>query len=502
VFAVGHNRGQGRGYVWIQRVITGLMCLWIASHLFAAPQSKSDSHQTKVVFSLPDIVFVQTPKVDSGSLAQRFPNGSRIVLLKTSTTSGTPVSLTDGFFAAADPQISFQGNKILFSAQKNKSDRWQVWEMDLDGSNERQITNCADHCLRAAYLSADEIALTVEQLHGQKTRSFLAVVKSDGSQLRRITFGPAEFRLETVLRDGRIVASAPWPLNDESENGGSRMLYTLRPDGTALESIRCEHGESTVPSNASELEHGAIVFVRHSHDGTIAGGDLMQIQRGSAVATRLGTHAAVYESAREITATALIAATASRTATGSGPKFELYILNAKTGELGKRIFTDPQLSSIQAIPVVTQAVPKHFWTTLNPESNSGYFISLNSYLSMDAPGGRWSKNIAQVRVLTLNPVDGREHTLGEAPVESDGSFYVRVPANEPVRFVLLDAKGQTIREEHGWVWTRPGEQRGCTGCHGDKSVAPENHWPLTLKRFDTPTSLGDSEHAPAISTAQ
>jgi len=70
-----------------------------------------------------------------------------------------------------------------------------------------------------------------------------------------------------------------------------------------------------------------------------------------------------------------------------------------------------------------------------------------------------------------------------------------VPANQAVRFELLDANGQTIVAERSWIWTRPGEQRGCPGCHADKALAPENRWPLTLKRFDTPIALLEKNDA-------
>ena len=152
--------------------------------------------------------------------------------------------------------------------------------------------------------------------------------------------------------------------------------------------------------------------------------------------------------------------------------------------------------------VARHSVPKHYWNTLNPQSNTGNFISLNSYMSADAPHGRIATPISRVRVFTLNAADGTERNLGEAPVEADGSFFVQVPANWPVRFVLLDAKGQTIREERGWVWTRPGEERGCTGCHGDKAVAPDNRWPQTLRRFDTPTVMGETDHGSATTQAK
>lgn len=422
--------------------------------------------------------------------------------LTQATAKAELARLTDGFFAAADPQVSFEGIKVLFSGQRNQGERWQIWEMDLDGRHKRQITQCAEDCLRGVYLPADEIAFTVEESRGQKFQSYLAVAKIDGSQLHPITFGPAEFQLETILRDGRIVASAPWPLTGGKEHASPRALYTLRPDGTALETFRCEHRQAMAQGDADELDDGSLVFVQEPRNEAEAGGELMRIQRGAPSATPFGMHAAVYESPHQVSTEEFIVSKAVAASAGVPAKFDLYLVRARTGALGKRIFADAHLSSIQPVPVAPHAIPKHYWSTLNLESNAGYFISLNSYLSADVPGSRIATPIAKVRVLTLNPADGQERSLGEAPVESDGSFYVRVPANAPVRFVLLDVKGQTIREERSWIWTRPGEERGCTGCHGDKNIAPENHWPMTLKRFDTPTPLGVTEHGPATSQAE
>jgi hydrazine synthase alpha subunit-like protein len=486
--------GQGRKHVWFCGAIITIFCLWVAAHLSAAPQNNSKTKEPPASASRPDILFVQTPSFVSGPLTERFPKGSRIVLLKAASASNAPISLTDGFFAAADPQVNFEATKILFSAQKSQKDHWQLWEMDLNGANKHQVTQCEAGCLRGAYLPAGEMVLTVESPNGDSP-AYLAVVKADGSQLRRITFGSAGFQLETVLRDGRIVASAPWPLYQDTN---TRILYTLRPDGTALESLRCDHKNDAIQTDAEELNDGTILFVHAKEKASTA--ELMRLQRGLEVPTPLGPRNLTYESARQLSSNELV--TASTGASDSQPKFDLYVLQTKSGTLRERVFSDPKLSSVQPLPVLPHDVPKRFWSTLNPESETGYFISLNSYLSGDAPKGRIDKAIANVRVLTLNAVDGRERTLGEAPVESDGSFYVRVPANTPIRFILLDKNGAFIHEERGWVWTRPGEQRGCTGCHGDKNAAPENHWPMTLKRFDTPTPLGETEHAPATSTAK
>jgi Hydrazine synthase alpha subunit middle domain len=84
--------------------------------------------------------------------------------------------------------------------------------------------------------------------------------------------------------------------------------------------------------------------------------------------------------------------------------------------------------------------------------------------------------------------------LGNAPVESDGSFFVKVPADAPIRFALLDDKGATLRAEHGWFWMRKGEQRYCVGCHTGPEHAPENRVPEVLLHTTTPVDLTSSQH--------
>jgi Hydrazine synthase alpha subunit middle domain len=499
---VGQGLGQQRRMASVCSGAASLIVFVLLAHLPASPQTARMKSAVAPRLALPEIVFVQTPKLVAGPLAQRFPQGSVIVRLPSSAAQKGVLRLTDGFFAAADPQVSFDGTRILFSGQKGQSDRWQLWEMSLDGSSQRQVTHCTEDCLRGAYLAAEEIAVTVQETKGTQPLSYLAVVKTEGSGFHRITFGNAPFQLETVLRDGRIVASAPWPLVGVEQQGGTRILYTLRPDGTALESFRCEHGDNAIQADAEELADGSLVFVRKSTTEAQASGELMRIRQGAAGAAPLGPRQIAFESPRQVSGKELLVARQAAAATNSPARFEIHLFNLQTGALGARIYGDPLLSAIQPTPVIPRTIPNHYWDTLNPQASAGNFISLNSYLSVDAPQGHISAQIAKVRVFTLDSNDGHERNLGDAPVEADGSFFVQVPANWPVRFALLDAKGQIISEERSWIWTRPGEERGCTGCHGDKAVAPENHWPETLRRFDTPTPLGEMNRGSAPSEAK
>ena len=94
-------------------------------------------------------------------------------------------------------------------------------------------------------------------------------------------------------------------------------------------------------------------------------------------------------------------------------------------------------------------------------------------------------------------VAGRAVVMGTAPVEADGSFFVRTPADRPIRFALLDAKGAVVREEHGWFWIRRGEQRYCVGCHVGPERSSENRVPAVLLRTTTPVDLTGAQPATA-----
>jgi hypothetical protein len=424
---------------------------------------------------------------------QRFPSGSRIVRL--TSESKRPSDLTPEFFAAADPQIDFSGAKILFSALRKADAKWQIWEMKADGSEKRQITNCTEDCLRPAYLPAGEIVFTVLGQREGRAESYLAVSKTDGSQMHPITFSPGNFWLETVLRDGRVLASASAPLGDTEAARKTRLLYTLRPDGTALETLRCEHHSAVIRGDAAELEDGSIIFVTRSNAGKTSGGALAEVHKGDPGESPVGGREVRYRSPRPLSASSLVVSRNNAQPGTSQAKFDLYILDLKKQMVGELIYSDAKLSSFQAVPLAANPVPKRFWSTLNMDSKAGYFISLDSYISSEGVKGRLAAAIARVRIISLQNAETEERSLGEAPVEKDGSFYVEVPANQPVRFELLDANGQTIVAERSWIWTRPGEERGCAGCHGDKALSPENHWPITLKRFDTPTALLEKNNA-------
>jgi hypothetical protein len=97
-------------------------------------------------------------------------------------------------------------------------------------------------------------------------------------------------------------------------------------------------------------------------------------------------------------------------------------------------------------------------------------------------------SVASVRLHTQDRL-GNEKLLGTAMVESDGSFYLRTPADQPLRIELLDRSGKTLKKESSWFWLRRGEQRVCVGCHAGPETAPENAVPAVLSRSTIPTDM-------------
>ncbi len=464
----------------------------VLKSLFARPAST-------ILKSAPEIVFVQTPEVVSGELTKRFPRGSQLVRLALRKSSGHPVDLTPGFFAAADPQASFDASRLLFSGQEKEGEPWQIWEMAADGSGKRQLTHCACDCLRPAYLPRNEIVYTAVSRKGGEQTSELYVSKRDGSQAHPITFGPGNFQVETVLRDGRLLVSAESMLIAGAGVEDSRTLYILRTDGTGLTPFRQDLRESLIRTGAEELPDGTVLFVRRNdRSGREAGGTLAWIPPGTLHNSVLTPPESTYWSAHELNGKTLIVAKRNSTSAVAGSKFDLYAFDVQSKTLGALLYRNTKLSSVQAVPLAPRAEPKYYWSILHPTRKTGRVICLNSYLSSDAPHGRLDTPIARVRVIELQADHHQERVLGDARVEKDGSFYLDVPADQPIRFELLNAEGGVIRAQRSWVWARTGEDVGCLGCHEDKAQAPPNHWPIALERFDTPIPVG----VPAIREAK
>jgi hypothetical protein len=96
-----------------------------------------------------DTAAEQQGALADGTLRARFGEGGRLVLI--SPDASTRV-LTEDFHSASDPTISFDGKQILFAAKKTATDSWDIFEMGVDGSNVRQVTDLISRHFIRLYL--------------------------------------------------------------------------------------------------------------------------------------------------------------------------------------------------------------------------------------------------------------------------------------------------------------------------------------------------------------
>ena len=71
----------------------------------------------------------------------------------------------------------------------------------------------------------------------------------------------------------------------------------------------------------------------------------------------------------------------------------------------------------------------------------------------------------QYACITKDTHLGLKVQHGIVPVEADGSAYFEVPADANIFFQVLDDKFMAVQTERTFVNYRPGENRGCVGCH-------------------------------------
>jgi len=412
--------------------------------------------------TVPPYLFTSAPRYEPQAwLAgrDRFPSGA--VLTFVSGQRRRP--LAPGFYASADPAVSFDGARALFAAKREAAGHWQVWETAIENGVPRQVSACDSDCVRPLYLPDGRVVYTRTAAQGSE----IEILPLAGGKPERLTFVPGRYMTDDVLRDGRI-------LFEYAGQGGTRELFTVYPDGTGVESLRCDHGPDR--SEARQISSGDVIFSSGGHLARFA----------SALAAQADVAQPRGEPAGPV---AEIAAGSWLMALRRGPAgpFGLSVWNAATAQT-REIEAPRGANAVQPALVAARVPPREFPSALVTTRTAGNLLCLNARQSKTPIAGE----VSAVRVYTRS-AGGAPVVLGQAAVERDGSFYVQVPADQPLRVELLDPAGRAVRAERDWFWMRPSEQRICVGCHAGPERAPENKVPEVLLRSTVPVKmLGDA----------
>ena len=383
---------------------------------------------------------------------------------------GHAAPFVSGFSATADASIFFDGKTVLFAGKQNAGDPWQVWTGAIDGGTPHQVLSAPTDLIRPQWLPAGRI------VYARRTSEGFALETAalDGSAVQRLSFVPGNFIPDDVLRDGRILFESGFPLG----SGTTPEVYLVYADGSGVESVRCDHGLAR--THGRELRSGDIVFT----DG----------QKLARFTSALGDEAPIAGPPAEYGGDIAELNDGRWMVSVRKPGANHYAIAVlKPGVLvATTVASESSRDLVEPVLVAPRDTPKHHPSALH-NWTTGTLLALNARLSR---GGNLTAAPASVRAESLS-ADGHVVDLGAAPVESDGSFFVQATGDRPLRFILLDAQGHTLRQEHGWFWIRQGEQRICVGCHTGPERAPDNRVPQVLLRTTTPVALTGKPGGPA-----
>lgn len=449
-------------------LVTGIAMLGPLSVSSYAQQADSDF----VVTAAP--VYKQLAQLRGGD---RFPGGARLLLVH----QGKAEPLVPDFAASADADISFDGQWVMFAGKKNAGDPWQIWEINLQDRKVRSVVTTKTDAVRPLYLPGGRLVWAQKTAAGFELDSVEDPRRHEPEPLNP-TAGPGitpltYFRGSAfptgVLQDGRILFEAGFPIGTE----GMPDIYLVYADGSGVESYRCDHGRGRW--GARQLTSGDVIF---THGSTLG-----RFSSQLAHETTVAAPPALYTGSIAETGSGAWLVSA-RAAGHAHYAISLWNPAAPLTKPAKLVpvLAESRVDLVDPVVISRRMRPKRHPSGLHPWSYAN-LLALDARISHD---GLLRGTPAEVRV-EVQDASGRAVVAGKAPVEQDGSFYVKVPGDRPIRFLLLDKKGAVLRQEHGWFWARGGEQRYCVGCHAGPERAPENRVPAVLMHSTTPTDLTD-----------
>jgi hypothetical protein len=408
----------------------------------------------------------------SSVVSLNYLRGGRISAFNPGITSSHKV-LTKDFYSACSPDISYDGRFMLFAAQQEQDESWQIWEMNLGNLKCRKVTSSDDNCTDPAYLPGGRMVFSKLTANDTvKTAHCLYTCNLDGSGLRQITFGPADNLATTVLNDGRLLTVNRQLLPVK----GDPMLMVMRPDGTKADMFYRSNDGNLLMTSAYETTDGKLVFIESGKDNT-SESDLVSVTYNRPLHTRINLTSGIADDFCSVlpfrTDKYLVSCRKS-----DSELFALHEFDPENRLLGQLVYSDPGYSIVDAVLVEEYERPKKLPSEVDMEVKTGLLLCQDiNFLNPQLQG-----NYSDSRKALSIEVLGIDTTYGVVQVEEDGSFQLKVMADTPFRIRTLDEKGSVVNGPCSWLWLRPNERRGCIGCHEDPELTPENKVSLAIRK--------------------
>ncbi len=493
--------------------------------------------------------YAYTEGLSDAQHERHFVGGASLCLMDLRATEPTIRTLVrDEDGVIRDPDVSWEGDRILFSWKKSdRQDDYHLYEFQMNSGTIKSLTSglgFADY--EPAYLPNGDIVFNstrcVQTVDCWWTEvSNLYTCDADGRFMRRLTFDQVHDNYPTVLEDGRVIYTR-WEYNDRGQIF-IQSLFQMFPDGTGQTEFYGNN--SWFPTSILHARGISgtqkILAIASGHHTTQAGKlILLDAARGRQEATGVqliapireteavrvdayGQDGNLFQYPYPLSETEYLAAfypAGDYPPDGKYPdqrNFKIYWFDIDGNR--EMLASDPQTSSNQPIPLLPRTRPHR------RPSSVDYGQTTGTYYMQDIYAGPGLKDVARGTIKSLRVVAmefrcaGIGHTtnsgpggdalasspvavgngswdvkrvLGTTKVYEDGSAYFRVPAQTPVYFQALDHRQHVVQTMRSWSTLQPGESFSCIGCHEHKNSAGAMGGKPTLAMRAGPAELEPS----------
>ena len=489
------------------------------------------------------LVFVKTSGEET--LNRSWASGN-LYKLSPISPDGVVTPITDFTGASvSDPHVGYDGTKILFSMRPAGERDRNIYEIGVDGTGLRQITSGGGHDFDPLYLPDGRILFTSSRAgemdeYNHSPAEHIYRCNADGTGIERLSFNQSDDFDPFLMPNGQVVYTR-W----EHFGQFNRFpLFVMNPDGTGIFHKFGPHGRNFFHPQATP--DGRIVAIEstmvNEDSGPIA---LLRLEDGPAdpvvdansdhwtvLTADVNTDGApwlygTFKYPHPLGGNRYVASYTLPAAEEEDVDYALYTFALNEAGSGTEddptrleiddltfLYNDPSTNEYDAQIIAPREKPPVIEDQVDYDLDYGTFTAMDVFNRGHMDGQERPRKgidpIDRIAVIAARPTRVGERNgfsanmfekrafMGYAPVQEDGSFSIRVPADTPITFATLDEHGRGFVVKRTWLSVRPGEHFDkCFGCHEDRSTAePEAPDTPPMARDLPPTDLSPASLAP------
>ena len=407
-----------------------------------------------------------------------------------------------------DPQLHYDGQKLIFAYLAKGKRHYSLYEINLDGAGLRQLTGRGEDVVpgmedeqtysppgwddfEPTYLPDGDIIFCTTRAN-RYVQCWLTQVATlykcdaDGGNIRLLSPNVEQDNTPWVLSNGQV-AYMRWEYVDRYHLG-YHHLWAMNPDGTRQMVLYGNQIDSGVILAPKPVPNSPKLVVTWSpghgmreHYGRVALIDPRlgpDDPKGVQYISKGNIHCDPWAFSEEH----LLAAnkTAIELIDGQGATEVLYRLPDELAEAGYWIGEPRPVMRREREPILADET--------DPAADHGTLALANIYRGRKMrdlePGTIKNLLIYEVLPKPINYSGAMsemsaggtfavERLIGSVPVSKEGSAYFKLPPLRSFLFVAMDEKGHCVKRMHSFTSVMPGETTTCIGCHERRTEAAD-----------------------------